>query len=118
MGEEEKVYSIAALAVERYLAEAGFSIVDRDGFTCDEGSAQLVIECGGRTHLVEARAKRQRGEASKPTESEAKMRRVCMAYVIEHPEVESIQFDIVEALIGEHATVRINANMCAYYWER
>ena len=55
---------------------------------------------------------------TKPAESEAKMRRIAMAYLIEHPDVEELQFHVIEALIGEHATVTINASMCAYHWER
>ena len=41
-----------------------------------------------------------------------------MAYLIEHPDVRALQMDIIEARIGEHATVTINSNMNAYSWER
>lgn len=111
-------YSIAMLAAERFLRRNGFEDVDEFGFYCEEGEAQIIAKRDGVTHLVIARAKRARGEASKPTESEAKMRRIAMAYLIDHPEVEDLEFDIVEAVIGEHATATINANMRAYGWER
>ena len=118
MPEQEITYSIAMLAAVRYLSELGFENIDEGGFSCDEGAAQIVANNGGIAHLVIARAKRTRGAADKPRESEAKMRRIAMAYLIEHPEVEELQFHIVEALVGEHATVTINASICAYHWER
>lgn len=97
MPEQETTYSIAMLAAVRRLGELGFENIDEGGFSCDEGSAQIV---------------------AKPRESEAKMRRIAMAYLIDHPDVEELQFHVIEALIGEHATVTINASMCAYHWER
>lgn len=118
MPEQETTYSIAMLAAVRYLSEICFENINERGFACDEGSAQIVANNGGIAHLVIARAKRTRGTVAKPAESEAKMRRIAMAYLIEHPDVRELQFHVIEALIGEHATVTISANMCAYHWER
>ena len=118
MPEQEITYSIAMLAAVRYLSELGYENISEDGFTCDEGAVQIVADNGGIAHLVIARAKRTRGAVAKPKESEAKMRRIAMAYLIEHPDVEELQFHVIEALIGGNATVTINASMCAYHWER
>ena len=118
MPEQETTYSIAMLAAVRYLSELGYENISEDGFSCDEGAVQIVANNGGIAHLVIARAKRTRGAVTKPAESEAKMRRIAMAYLIEHPEAPELQFHVIEALVGEHATVTINASMCAYHWER
>ena len=118
MPEQEITYPIAMLAAVRYLSELCYCNIDEGGFSCDEGSVQIVANNGGIAHLVIARAKRTRGAVAKPKESEAKMRRIAMAYLIEHPDVDELQFHIVEALVGEHATVTINASQCAYHWER
>lgn len=118
MPEQEITYSIAMLAAVRYLSELGYENIDEGGFSCDEGAVQIVADNGGIAHLVIARAKRTRGTAAKPKESEAKMRRIAMAYLIEHPGVEELQFHVIEALVGEHATVTINASMRAYHWGR
>lgn len=115
----ESTYSIAMLAAEKYLCDTvAVSNMDMGGYRCDEGEAQIVARSGDTVHLVIATAKRRRGEVSEPRVGEAKMRRIAMSYVIEHPDVSKVQFDILEALIGEHATVSINANLGAYRWER
>lgn len=111
-------YSIAMLAAERFMSRNGFESIDESGFACDEGEAQIVARKDGAAHLVMARAKRARGEAGTPTASEAKMRRIAMAYLIENPGVDKLEFDIIEAVIGERATVTIHANIGAYSWER
>lgn len=118
MPEQEVTYSIAMLAAVRYLRELGFENIDEGGFSCDEGSAQIVANNGGIVHLVMAYAKRPRGGVTKPVASATRLRRIAMAYLIEHPEVDELQFHIIEALIGEHATVTINASQCVYHWER
>lgn len=118
MPEQETTYSIAMLAAVRYMSELGFENIDEGGFSCDEGSAQIVANNCGIAHLAIARAKRARGAAAKPKESEAKMRRIAMDYLIEHPDVDELQFHVIEAVIGERATAAINASMCAYRWER
>ena len=61
MPEQETTYSIAMLAAVRHLGELGFENIDEGGFSCDEGSAQIVANNGGIAHLVIARAKRTRG---------------------------------------------------------
>ncbi|MFR3452253.1 MAG: hypothetical protein ACLTSX_12600 [Collinsella sp.] len=38
--------------------------------------------------------------------------------LVEHPEVDALRFDVIEALIGTGATVSVNALEGAYYWER
>lgn len=118
MPEQETTYSIAMIAAVRYLRELGYENIDEGGFHSDEGDAQIVANNGGIAHLVIARAKRTRGSVAKPSESQAKIRRIAMAYLIGHPDVEELQFHVIEALIGEHATATINASMCAYCWER
>ena len=112
-------YSIAILAASRYLGDNKFYDIDERGFECDEGSVQIVAKRASEgTHLVIARAKRARGEVKKPVESEAKMRRIAMAYLIENPDVDQLRVDIIEVLIQEHATVSINGSFDAYSWER
>lgn len=111
-------YSIAMLAAERFLICNGFEDIDEFGFACDEGEAQIVARRDGTAHLVMARSKRARGEVGTPTASEAKMRRISMAYLIENPGVDKLEFDVIEAVIGEHATVTVMANIGAYSWER
>ena len=111
-------YSIAMLAAVKFLDNNGFSDIDVYGFICDEGDVQIIAKQGETTHLVMAKAKRARGGLEKPTESESKLRHIAMAYLIEHPDVRALQMDIIEARIGEHATVTINSNMNAYSWER
>lgn len=110
-------YSIAILAAARFLSENHFIDIDEQGFSCDEGDAQIVAKTDA-THLVIVRAKRARGEAKKPVESEAKLRRIAMAYLIENPDVKRLRVDVIEVLIHEHAMVTINGNFGAYSWER
>ena len=47
MPEQETTYSIAMLAAVRRLGELGFENIDEGGFSCDEGSAQIVANNGG-----------------------------------------------------------------------
>lgn len=113
-------YSIAQLAVTAFLREVGFDPmgINAGGFSCEEGAAQVVAQRSGTTHLVIASAKRRRGGTAEPKASAAKMRRMAMAYLVAHPDVESISVDVCEALIGERATVTVAASMGAYTWER
>lgn len=110
-------YSIAILAAARFLSKNKFIDIDEFGFQCDEGDVQIVAKRDA-THLVIVRAKRARGEAKKPVESEAKLRRIAMAYLIENPDVKRLRVDIIEVLIHERATVTINGNFDAFSWER
>lgn len=110
-------YSIATAIATRFLNQNLFTDIDEGGFSCDEGSVQIVAKKGA-THLFIVRAKRARGDAKKPVESEAKMRRIAMAYLIENPDVTSLHVGIIEVLIHEHATATVNGNLDAFSWER
>ncbi len=53
---------------------------------------------------------------SKGLKAEGACKYVC--FLVEHPEVNALRFDVIEALIGTGATVSVNALEGAYYWER
>lgn len=85
---------------------------------CDEGTADVVVKDGEVTVLVIVTAKRQRGEAKEPKFSYKRLQHIAMCFLVEHPEVDALRFDVIEALIGTGATVSVNALEGAYFWER
>ena len=111
-------YSIANLAASAYLGGKGMGKLG-SAFVCDEGTADIVAEDGETTVLVSVSAKRQRGhEPKEPAFSEGKLLRIAMCYMIEHPEVAKLRFDVLEVLIGSNATATVSAAEGAYVWER
>lgn len=111
-------YSIAHLAAIAYLDSKGLKVDGACKFTCDEGTADIVVRDGDVTVLVIVTAKRQRGGAKPPEFNARRLQHIAMCYLVGHPEVEALRFDVIEALIGSGATVSINALEGAYSWER
>ena len=111
-------YSIAHLAAIAYLNSKGLKAEGACKYVCDEGAADVVVKDGEVTVLVIVTANRQRGEAKAPEFSAKRLQHIAMCYLVEHPEVDMLRFDVIEALIGTGATVSVNALEGAYYWER
>ena len=111
-------YSIAHLAAIAYLNSKGLKAEGACKYVCDEGAADVVVKDGEATVLVIVTAKRQRGEAKAPEFSAKRLQHIAMCYLVEHPEVDSLRFDVLEALIGTGATVTVNVAEGAYSWER
>lgn len=111
-------YSIAHLAAIAYLNSKGLKAEGACKYVCDEGAADMVVKSGDATVLVIVAAKRQRGEVRPPEFSAGRLQRIAMCYLVEHPEVNALRFDVIEALIGTGATVSVNALEGAYSWER
>lgn len=110
-------YSIAALAAAAYVKEK--RIVDEmTRFECPEGTADIVVWEGESAYLFAVSAKRQRGEVNPPEYSQKRLQRIATCYLVEHPEVLTLTFGVIEAVIGSNATVTINAVDDAYVWER
>ena len=118
MSDEKVSYSIPYLAAVEYLKALGITDLDDECFLCPEGLVHIVARGGGDTHLVILDAKRKRGISAPPKASEAKLRRIAMAYLAEHPEVDSLMVDLIEGLIVSDARVEMNALIGAYHWER
>lgn len=114
----EKTYSIGELAAQAYLRDAGHPQTNTTGYECAEGKADLVCIDADATTLVIVTAKRQRGEVKEPEFSYKRLQHIAMCFLVEHPEVDALRFDVIEALIGTGATVSVNALEGAYYWER
>ena len=113
-----KTYSIAHLAAMSYVRDKGMGGEPFYRYVCDEGAAGIVAEDGDVTVLMAVTAKRQRGEARAPEFSAKRLQHIAMCFLVEHPEVDSLRFDVVEALIGTGATVTVNVAEGAYSWER
>lgn len=113
-----KTYSIAHLAAMSYVRDKGMGGEPFYKYVCDEGAADIVAKDGDATVLMDVTAKRQRGEARAPEFSAKRLQRIATCFLVEHPEVDSLRFDVLEALIGTGATVTVNALEGAYYWER
>lgn len=113
-----KTYSIAHLAAMSYVRDKGMGGEPFYGYVCDEGAADIVAEDGDVTVLMAVTAKRQRGEARAPEFSAKRLQHIAMCFLVEHPEVDRLRFDVVEALIGTGATVTVNVAEGAYSWER
>lgn len=113
-----KTYSIAHLAAMSYVRDKGMGGEPFYKYVCDEGAADIVAEDGDATVLMAVTAKRQRGEAKAPEFSVKRLQHIAMCYLVEHPEVDSLRFDVLEALIGTGATVTVNVTEGAYSWER
>lgn len=113
-----KTYSIAHLAAMAYVSDKGMGGEPFYKYVCDEGSADIVAEDGDVTVLMAVTAKRQRGEARAPEFSAKRLQHIAMCFLVEHPEVDRLRFDVIEALIGTGATVSVNALEGAYCWER
>lgn len=111
-------YSIAHLAAIAYLNSKGLKAEGACKYVCDEGTADVVVKDGEVTVLVIVTAKRQRGEVKEPGFSYKRLQHIAMCFLVEHPEVGALRFDVIEALIGTGATVSVNALEGAYYWER
>lgn len=111
-------YSIAHLAAIAYLNSKGMDTEGACKFVCDEGAADIVTKSDGVTVLVIVTAKRQRGEAKQPEFNAKRLQHIAMCYLVQHPEVDALRFDVIEALIGSGATVMVNALEGAYSWER
>lgn len=111
-------YSIAHLAAIAYLNSKGLKAEGACKYVCDEGTADVVVKDGEVTVLVIVTAKRQRGEAKPPECNARRLQHIAMCYLVEHPDVNALRFDVIEALIGTGATVSVNALEGAYYWER
>lgn len=111
-------YSIAHLAAIAYLNSKGMDTEGAFRFVCDDGAADIVTESGDETVLVIVTAKRQRGEAKPPEFNAKRLQHIAMCYLVEHPKVDALRFDVIEALIGSGATVTVNALEGAYSWER
>lgn len=111
-------YSIAHLAAIAYLNSKGLKAEGACKYVCDEGTADIVVKDGEVTVLVIVTAKRQRGEARAPEFSAKRLQRIATCFLVEHPEVDSLRFDVLEALIGTGATVTVNVAEGAYSWER
>lgn len=114
----DKTYSIAHLAAIAYLNSKGLKAEGACRFVCDEGTADMVVKSGDVTVLVIVTAKRQRGEIKPPEFNARRLQHIAMCYLVEHPEVDALRFDVIEALIGTGATVSVNALEGAYSWER
>lgn len=113
-----KTYSIAHLAAMSYVRDKGMGGEPFYKYVCDEGAADIVAKDGDVTVLMAVTAKRQRGEARAPEFSAKRLQHIAMCYLVEHPEVDSLRFDVVEALVGTGATVTVNVAEGAYSWER
>lgn len=113
-----KTYSIAHLAAMSYVRDKGMGGELSYRYVCDEGAADIVAEDGDVTVLMAVTAKRQRGEARAPEFSAKRLQRIATCFLVEHPEVDRLRFDVVEALIGTGATVTVNVAEGAYSWER
>lgn len=111
-------YSIAHLAAIAYLNSKGLKAEGACKYVCDEGTADVVVKDGEVTVLVIVTAKRQRGEVKEPEFRYKRLQHIAMCFLVEHPEVDALRFDVIEALIGTGATVSVNALEGAYYWER
>lgn len=111
-------YSIAHLAAVAYLNSKGLKTEGAYKFVCDEGAADIVTKSDDVTVLVIVTAKRQRGEAKPPEFNARRLQHIAMCYLVQHPEVDALRFDVIEALIGTGATVSVNALEGAYSWER
>lgn len=111
-------YSIAHLAAIAYLNSKGLKAEGACKYVCDEGAADIVAEDGDVTVLMAVTAKRQRGEARAPEFSAKRLQHIAMCFLVEHPEVDRLRFDVLEALIGTGATVTVNVAEGAYSWER
>lgn len=111
-------YSIAHLAAIAYLNSKGLKAEGTCKYVCDEGTADVVVKDGEVTVLMIVTAKRQRGEVKEPEFSYKRLQHIAMCFLVEHPEVDALRFDVIEALIGTGATVSVNALEGAYYWER
>lgn len=111
-------YSIARLAAIAYLDSKGLKADSASRYVCDEGTADMVVKSGEVTVLVAVTAKRQRGEAKTPEFNARRLQHIAMCYLVEHPDVVALRFDVIEALIGAGATVAVNAIEGAYTWER
>ena len=113
-----KIYSIAHLAAMSYVRDKGMGGEPFYRYVCDECAADIVAEDGDVTVLMAVTAKRQRGEARAPEFSAKRLQHIAMCFLVEHPEVDSLRFDVLEALIGTGATVTVNVAEGAYSWER
>lgn len=113
-----KTYSIAHLAAMSYVRDKGMGGEPFYKYVCDEGAADIVAKDWDVTVLMAVTAKRQRGEARAPEFSAKRLQHIAMCYLVEHPEVDSLRFDVLEALIGTGATVTVNVAEGAYSWER
>lgn len=113
-----KTYSIAHLAAMSYVRDKGMGREPSYRYVCDEGAADIVAKDGDVTVLMAVTAKRQRGEARAPEFSAKRLQRIATCFLVEHPEVDRLRFDVVEALIGTGATVTVNVAEGAYSWER
>lgn len=111
-------YSIAHLAAIAHLNSKGLKAEGACKYVCDEGTADVVVKDGEVTVLVIVTAKRQRGEVKEPEFNYKRLQHIAMCFLVEHPEVDALRFDVIEALIGTGATVSVNALEGAYYWER
>lgn len=111
-------YSIARLAAIAYLDSKGMKADGASRYVCDEGTADMVVKSGDAIVLVMVTAKRQRGEAKTPEFNARRLQHIAMCYLVEHPDVRALRFDVIEALIGAGATVTVNALEGAYTWER
>lgn len=113
-----KTYSIAHLAAMSYVRDKGMGGEPAYRYVCDEGAADIVAKDGDVTVLMAVTAKRQRGEARAPEFSAKRLQHIAMCFLVEHPEVDRLRFDVIEALIGTGATVTVNVAEGAYSWER
>lgn len=104
-------YPILDLALEVYIPGA-------TGYGCPEGQCVYTVT-NGQALLVEAKVKRSRGkDEAQPKVNKKRLQRVAMCFAAEHPEVDSISFDVLDVIVGSEAMLYFQSVKAAYTWER
>ena len=113
----DETYSIPLLVAREWYARQG--ITPDDGcYECPDGRADLVALDGDHATLASVRAKRLRGEPEPPRYSTARLEHIAMRFIVDHPNVTVLCFDVLDVLICEGATARVSVAVGAYEWLR
>lgn len=103
----------------RYLAERGFDVVARN-WRCRYGEADVVARSEDETVLVEV--KTRLGQDVDPLEAvigrkQQAYRRIGLAYLMEHDELESVRFDVIGINVTRPGLARLRHLIGAYQWD-
>ena len=103
----------------RYLAERGLEVVARN-WRCRYGEADVVARSGDETVLVEV--KTRLGQDVDPLEAvigrkQQAYRRIGLAYLMEHDELESVRFDVIGINVTRPGMARLRHLIGAYQWD-
>ena len=107
-----------------YLAARGYEVIELN-WRCREGEVDIIAKDeDGTTVLVEVKSRQARGaeayvmpELAVDENKQHKLSRLALWYLVEHPHLHSVRFDVIAVSITGHTSARIRHLVGAFTWD-